>query len=373
MDELASHRSSNSTLVVWHSPDKAEGLAYLKHVQAKANGKPLAFRKGGAKALGIRVPFEQNFASAALARQQLQNDVPISAQWIQVQDAKEAQRLLDLARVYDCKAKVGVVFQGPTDKLACKPMKFASVSSTGQKAVATWHVTALTASGSPEQQGTLKSTFKAPDRQLQILRVSIPKIFVEPKGWREVTQDPHSFLCKHVDVPWHSSQQRKLQELKQETVLQEYAKIEHSKYVEVLKKSGAAGIFLDELASYRSQDSARVVWHNPDNAEGLAYLKQVQVKAISQPLAFRKGGAKGLGIRQHDQSMPDSGSWRVRGVPVQWYEEDLKAAITGAGFTNVEIIIAKGTQENHSWCDCKRPSASASRSFWLKLACPRCT
>ena len=163
------------------------------------------------------------------------------------------------------------------------------------------------------------------------------------------------------------------QELKQETVLQEYAKIEHSKYVEVLKKSGAAGIFLDELASYRSQDSARVVWHNPDNAEGLAYLKQVQVKAISQPLAFRKGGAKGLGIRQHDQSMPDSGSWRVRGVPVQWYEEDLKAAITGAGFTNVEIIIAKGTQENHSWCDCKRPSASASRSFWLKLACPRCT
>jgi hypothetical protein len=103
-------------LVVWHSPDKAEGLAYLKHVQAKANGKPLAFRKGGAKALGIRVPFEQNFASAALARQQLQNDVPISAQWIQVQDAKEAQRLLDLARVYDCKAKVGVVFQGPTDK-----------------------------------------------------------------------------------------------------------------------------------------------------------------------------------------------------------------------------------------------------------------
>ena len=143
--------------------------------------------------------------------------------------------------------------------------------------------------------------------------VSIPKIFVEPKGWREVTQDPHSFLCKHVDVPWHSSQQRKLQELKQETVLQEYAKIEHSKYVEVLKKSGAAGIFLDELASYRSQDSARVVWHNPDNAEGLAYLKQVQVKAISQPLAFRKGGAKGLGIRQHDQSMPDSGSWRVRG------------------------------------------------------------
>ena len=177
MDELASHRSSNSTLVVWHSPDKAEGLAYLKHVQAKANGKPLAFRKGGAKALGIRVPFEQNFASAALARQQLQNDVPISAQWIQVQDAKEAQRLLDLARVYDCKAKVGVVFQGPTDKLACKPMKFASVSSTGQKAVATWHVTALTASGSPEQQGTLKSTFKAPDRQLQILRGVHPEDF----------------------------------------------------------------------------------------------------------------------------------------------------------------------------------------------------
>ena len=106
-------------------------------------------------------------ASAALARQQLQNDVPISAQWIQVQDAKKAQRLLDLARVYDCKAKVGVVFHGPTDKLACKPMKCASVSSTGQKAVATWNVTALTASGSPEQQGTLKSTFKAPDRQLR--------------------------------------------------------------------------------------------------------------------------------------------------------------------------------------------------------------
>ena len=231
-------------------------------------------------------------ASAALARQQLQNDVPISAQWIQVQDAKEAQRLLDLARVYDCKAKVGVVFQGPTDKLACKPMKCASVSSTGQKAVATWNVTALTASGSPEQQGTLKSTFKAPDRQLQILRVSIPKIFVEPKGWRGVTQDPHSFLCKDVDVAWHASQQWKLQELKQETVLQGYAKIEHSNHAEVLKKSGAAGIFLDELASYRSQGSARVVWHNPDNAEGLAYLKQVQVKANGQPLAFRKGGAK---------------------------------------------------------------------------------
>jgi hypothetical protein len=31
--------------------------------------------------------------------------------------------------------------------------------------------------------------------------------------------------------------------------------------------------------------------------------------------------------------MPDSGSWRVRGVPVQWYEEDLKADITVAGFT----------------------------------------
>ena len=134
----------------------------------------------------------------------------------------------------------------------------------------------------------LKSTFKAPDRQLQILRVSIPKIFVEPKGWREVTQDPHSFLCKHVDVPWHSSQQRKLQELKQETVLQEYAKIEHSKYAEVLKKSGAAGIFLDELASYRSQDSARVVWHNPDNAVGLLEASPGQGQQSASRLSQRR-------------------------------------------------------------------------------------
>ena len=29
--------------------------------------------------------------------------------------------------------------------------------------------------------------------------------------------------------------------------------------------------------------------------------------------------------------------------------------------------LAKGTQENNGWCDCKRPSASATRSFWLKF------
>ena len=78
------------------------------------------------------------------------------------QDAKEAQRLLDLARVYDCKAKVGVVFQGPTDKLACKPMKCASVSSTGQKAVATWNVhSAHGPLGRLKQQGTLKIHFQS--------------------------------------------------------------------------------------------------------------------------------------------------------------------------------------------------------------------
>lgn len=215
------------------------------------------------------------------------------------------------------------------------------MNKKGQKAIVSWNVVALAGAGSPEPQEAfiLKFTFQAPQRKLRMLRVSIPKAFVEPSSWREAAINPQQYLCKHVDISWHSSQQWKIQELNQETVLQGYAKIEEAKYAEALTKSGTTGIFFDELASHRSSNSTLVVWHSPDQAEGLAYLKHVQAKANGKPLAFREGGAKALGIRvPFEQNSPDTGNWRIRGVPVQWYEEDLVSALKGAGFTTAEVI-----------------------------------
>lgn len=115
-----------------------------------------------------------------------------------------------------------------------------------------------------------------------------------------------------------------------------------AKYTEALQKSGVGGIFMDELATHRTMNSSRVEWFDPDKAEGLAYLKQVQSKANGQPLAFRKGGAKALGVRKpFDKNVPDTGSWRIRGIPVQWYEEDLVSALQAAGFTQV-AVLSKG-------------------------------
>ena len=258
----------------------------------------------------------------------------MNAQWIQAKDAREATRLLDIARVHDCKAKVGVVFQGCDDKLKNSRKQFPSVSKKGQKAIVSWNVVAFAGAGSPEPQEAfiLKSTFQAPQRKL-------PKAFVEPSSWREVAINLQQYLCKQVDVSWHSSQQWKIQELKPGNRASRVCKIEESKYAEALTKSGTAGVFFDEFASHRSSNSTLVVWHSPDQAEGLAYLKHVQAKANGKPLAFRKGGAKALGIRApFEQNSPDTGDWRIGGVPVQWYEEDLVSALKGAGFTTAEVI-----------------------------------
>jgi hypothetical protein len=169
----------------------------------------------------------ENVISVAEAQRKLQDDEPMNAQWIQAKDAREATRLLDIARVHDCKAKVGVVFQGCDDKLKSNRKQFPSVNKKGQKAIVSWNVVALAGVGPPEPQEAfiLKSTFQAPQRKLRMLRVSIPKAFVEPSSWREVAINPQQYLCKHVDISWHSSQQWKIQELNQETVLQGYANL----------------------------------------------------------------------------------------------------------------------------------------------------
>jgi hypothetical protein len=169
----------------------------------------------------------ENVISVAEAQRKLQDDEPMNAQWIQAKDAREATRLLDIARVHDCKAKVGVVFQGCDDNLKSNRKQFPSVNKKGQKAIVSWNVVALAGVGPPEPQEAfiLKSTFQAPQRKLRMLRVSIPKAFVEPSSWREVAINPQQYLCKHVDISWHSSQQWKIQELNQETVLQGYANL----------------------------------------------------------------------------------------------------------------------------------------------------
>lgn len=142
--------------------------------------------------------------NAATAQKLIQSEDTFTAQWIQAKNSQEAQRLLDIARVHECKAKVGVVFEGAADKGAQK--QFPSVNGKGQKTVRSWNVLALGSAGLPDDQDgfVLKSTFQAPTRQLRLLRVSIPKMFVEPSSWKEVANHPEPYLRKMIEVPWHS-------------------------------------------------------------------------------------------------------------------------------------------------------------------------
>ena len=112
-------------------------------VSAKGKGQSAAswveVAKKGRQVIDKRKPssWRLDAASGAIlsgsqARQRIQDDVAINAQWIYVPDAREAHRLLDFARVHDCKAKVGVVFQGPVEKLTCDQKQFPSLNESGQ-------------------------------------------------------------------------------------------------------------------------------------------------------------------------------------------------------------------------------------------------
>ena len=219
-------------------------------------------------------------------------------------------------------------------------------ASGKHRTVGTWAQVALTAAGMPEGPKLVRqSTFVAPERTLKLVRLVMPKAFIESSVWTDLRQRPFATAGRFFGVPLFKDGQWIEQTIAGETILVGYVQVEHKHLDRLLKNSGQHGCFVERLA--RDQPARQqVVWVAPEEDVGVGYLAKVRKAAGSLPLAFRKGGGASLGYRVPvGQTIAAKATWRVRGVPIKWNSEDLCEAINGAGFTETTVISPGGRQK----------------------------
>ena len=135
----------------------------------------------------------------------------------------------------------------------------------------------------------MKSTFKAPDRQLVTLRLQVPRDLRVSDDWAAICKQPNDIALGpvHGFGAWQKLQAGAQQ--RRETVLECYCKVAANDKDKVLARSGAEGIFVAELA----KDGAKpvVAWIPAGETVGPAYLREKHRRPKPR---FRRGGGASL-------------------------------------------------------------------------------
>ena len=263
-----------------------------------------------------------------------------------VHNIKEVEELRLLASTHETKEKTILVCAFEVeDKAASTLVSLPSIGPRGRKQIRQWKCFPLCKTDTVPTATSLvvTSTFAPPDRQLESLRVHIPKDFVEPELWKSILKDTPGFVTNalgkiHSSSGWKSMMAGRAGE--RETVIEGYIRVEKDRVQAVLDKSGCSGVFLSPLAT-ASTPRVHVNWVDPANAVGLAYLQKTLSKRTSShsSLAFRRGGGSSLGIRlAADETPTRAATWRCRGVPFAWSADDVESCLSGAGLSGIEVL-----------------------------------
>ena len=272
----------------------------------------------------------------AIKKLQDQQTLGDQVEAIVVKNQSQAVTLANLAKVSELQDKIAIV--SPFDLGEGAGERDITCVRGDRRAVQKWNSVPLTSQGYPEAKSVRKqSTFQPPKRTLQTLRVMCVRTYMLPDMWR-VLQNSPSEVCRLLGHKCHKTETWRYQGTGNEQVLTGYLTFETDVADQVLLLSGKNGIFVEALARDLRQKPL-VRWQEPGEVGGVVYLQSVLRSAAGQPLAFRKGQGAAIGSRVPiGQKAEIACTWRVRGVPKQWSQEDLQQVLTGADFREVKIL-----------------------------------
>ena len=317
-----------------------------KIVAKKGKTKGEAKDSGYSDCIWIVDPCVGGVVSFSVAKTRVSKDGKIGAAYVVVRNIKEVEELRLLASTHETKEKTILVCAFEVeDKAASTLVSLPSIGPRGRKQIRQWKRFPLCKTDTVPTATSLvvTSTFAPPDRQLESLRVHIPKDFVEPELWKSILKDTPGFVTNalgkiHSSSGWKSMMAGRAGE--RETVIEGYIRVEKDRVQALLDKSGCSGVFLSPLAT-ASTPRVHVNWVDPGDAVGLAYLQKTLSKRTSShsSLAFRRGGGSSLGIRlAADETPTRAATWRCRGVPFAWSADDVESCLSGAGLSGIEVL-----------------------------------
>ncbi|CAE7363108.1 CAC, partial [Symbiodinium sp. KB8] len=195
-----------------------------------------------------------------------------------------------------------------------------------------------------------KSTHKPTEIQLQVFRITVPAIFADKSKWQHINASPQRALQSLVEAPEiHSTYGWKQSTIgsgdRRTTLLEGFAKLTTHGASQLQNNNGKDGIFGRPLAQQQSEFCKQPVqWLDKNTDDNyLTYILKCKNQAYSAklPLAFRTGGGACLGLRYTGDSKPPATAvaWRVQGSPSWFRDAELQEALSGAGWTDVHIIL----------------------------------
>ena len=189
------------------------------------------------------------------------------------------------------------------------------------------------------------STFTAPKRELQTIRATIPGAFLHSTSWTAAKSGPHDYVVQCLGIKLHSSENWCRKTAKDEEYLEGYLKLERPRLRLHSDSVAKAASSLDVLAKHRADHAPVVKWIERDDRPGPLYLKEVHKQANGAPLAFRRGGGRALGWRlPKGEELNGTVTWRVRGVPGYWLDEDMVAALERRQLHEYLHHLARGAE-----------------------------
>lgn len=276
--------------------------------------------------------------TAGEARKRLEAQQPLGAASIIVKDSEQATALQNLAKVHEVKDKVAIISQRDLGDGATT--RDVTCIKGDRREVREWKAVPLTSAGPSETPTVrLKSSFQPPARDLQTVRIIAARSFMEPAMWANLQGSPRDVVTKLLgSKPIRAEGWKLVSGPSEDQSFVGYLTFEKAVAQKILGSSGRYGLFVEALA--RDQPVRAVVqWIAPGDMSGVAYLRDVLQQAKGRALAYRKGQGVCLGIRaQRGEALQVAATWRVRGVPKSWSEDDVVEAMTGAGFHTVSVI-----------------------------------
>ena len=255
-----------------------------------------------------------------------------------VKSPEEATELRNLARVNEVQGRIALISQHDLGNEAM-PRDITCVRA-GRREVQKWQELALTSEGCPVKPAVRRqSTFQPPSRELQTVRVLAVKHYMEPTIWRHLLDGPKEVVSRFLGTRPHRAEGwKQLSTQGGDQHFVGYLTFVKTEAVKALEASGRNGIFVEMLA--RDQSTRPLVqWIQPGDLTGIGYLRHAIKEAAGKPLAFRKGPGAALGVRaKKGETLQVTSSWKVRGVPKSWNEQDVVDALMGASFQDVTVI-----------------------------------
>ena len=195
-------------------------------------------------------------------------------------------------------------------------------------------------------------------REMATIRFHVPAAFFTKTQWAAWKARPDKQVQEwvqskvlHVTYGWAVTNQTCRSGDKEEFLVG-YAKTPVASLDGVLSRSGACGVFVSRIAK-ESPEKHFVQWIDCDSLDPVSYLKSVLSSASSKsaPVAWRPG----LGIRPKDAPTEKPISvWRVKGVPIQWTDDDLFKVMKEAGWAEC-AVVAYPTKRIRPWLVRCRP------------------